>query len=300
MLITVIITAYNRREFILYAVNSVLNQTLKDNYELIVIKNYHDKIIDSFLEENKIKHIYSEEKTLGGKLSEAIKSSSGEIIAFLEDDDAFMKCKLEYLFSLFKKHKNLIYYHNCYIPVNEKRSITVYDKHSPDFNMSCITISKEIINIGKIPRVNDLLDTFMYLSALESGKLIMVNRKKLTYYMVHQSASNIFATNLMSFTQARIKYLNNLILTLNQFNNFFKGRRSKNYLKSQIGYYELHRFIYTKQYIPKNLINFLIYSKIGFMNRIKYTFIYMLLRLFRNKYRNYIENRIYKKWIRKI
>jgi len=38
--ISVIITAHNRRELLLEAVNSALNQTLpKDEYEIIVVKN---------------------------------------------------------------------------------------------------------------------------------------------------------------------------------------------------------------------------------------------------------------------
>ena len=41
--ISVIITAHNRKEFLLEAVNSALNQTLpKDEYEIIVVKNFQD------------------------------------------------------------------------------------------------------------------------------------------------------------------------------------------------------------------------------------------------------------------
>ena len=38
--ISVIVTAYNRKQFILEALNSIVNQTLsKDKYEVIVTKN---------------------------------------------------------------------------------------------------------------------------------------------------------------------------------------------------------------------------------------------------------------------
>jgi glycosyltransferase involved in cell wall biosynthesis len=40
-LITVILTAYNRRRYLEEAINSTLNQTLsKEFYEVIVIKNF--------------------------------------------------------------------------------------------------------------------------------------------------------------------------------------------------------------------------------------------------------------------
>jgi glycosyltransferase involved in cell wall biosynthesis len=46
-LISVIIVAYNRREFIRETVKSVANQTLpKDEYELIVVKNFEDAYVD--------------------------------------------------------------------------------------------------------------------------------------------------------------------------------------------------------------------------------------------------------------
>jgi len=47
MQISVIISAYNRRDFLLKTVNSVANQTLDKNlYEVIVVKNFEDKSID--------------------------------------------------------------------------------------------------------------------------------------------------------------------------------------------------------------------------------------------------------------
>jgi len=49
--ISVIITAYDRKKYLLGAVQSALNQTLpKDLYEVIVIKNFRDETIDRQLE----------------------------------------------------------------------------------------------------------------------------------------------------------------------------------------------------------------------------------------------------------
>jgi len=65
--ISVIITAHNRRRFLLEAVNSALNQTLpKDEYEIIVVKNFEDERIDKFLEEHYVKNIVTKEEPLNG------------------------------------------------------------------------------------------------------------------------------------------------------------------------------------------------------------------------------------------
>jgi glycosyltransferase involved in cell wall biosynthesis len=296
VIITVIITAYDRKEFIIRAIKSVLNQSISNNgYELIVVKNYNDKIIDGYIEKNGIKNIYSKDKSLGGKLAEAIKVSTGEIITFLEDDDAFALGKLEYVHSLFTNNKNLVYYHNSYTPVNGKYSITEYANSLPDFNMSCIAIKKEIINVDEIFGITDSIDTFMYLSAVESGKFLIINRKKLTFYMVHSSASNIFLRDFKDFNAARITYINNVIKTLDIFLNFFKSSKAKKYLDSQITYYRLLKFVYDKESIPENIINFLISSKNGLRKKTKCVFLYILLRLSGQRYRTYIQHRIYKR-----
>jgi glycosyltransferase involved in cell wall biosynthesis len=50
MLISVIISAYNRKEFLKNAIRSVYNQLLdKGLYEVVVVKNFEDKDIDDYI-----------------------------------------------------------------------------------------------------------------------------------------------------------------------------------------------------------------------------------------------------------
>ena len=97
--ISVIITAYNIKEFLLNAIKSVLKQTLeKKYYEIIVIKNFLDKDIDDLIDEKKIKHILME-GTLGEFLYKGISEANGEIISFLDDDDLFLETVMLYILS---------------------------------------------------------------------------------------------------------------------------------------------------------------------------------------------------------
>jgi glycosyltransferase involved in cell wall biosynthesis len=67
--ISVIITAHNRRGFLLEVVNSALNQTLpEDEYEIIVVKNFEDERIDKFLEEHSVRNIIVKEDPLSAKI----------------------------------------------------------------------------------------------------------------------------------------------------------------------------------------------------------------------------------------
>ncbi|MHB1440524.1 MAG: glycosyltransferase family 2 protein [Cuniculiplasma sp.] len=188
--ITVLIIAYNRREFIKRAIGSVLSQTLdREEYEVIVIKNYRDELIDKYMDENNIKNIYSEKETLGGKLADGSLSSKGEVICFLEDDDIFFSNKLEEVFKKFKEDEDLVYLHNRCKIVDDKNNFIKLGGDSIDFNLSSISIRKSTIYFDLVNKLTIGLDSFIFFNALDSGKLISETEKLLTVYMFHQSSS---------------------------------------------------------------------------------------------------------------
>ncbi|ADB86783.1 glycosyltransferase family 2 protein [Saccharolobus islandicus] len=83
--ISVIIAAHNRREFLLDAVNSALNQTLpKDEYEIIVVKNFSE--YDDILKNLDVKTVFSNEENQGADIVNALSYAEGEFICFLDDD----------------------------------------------------------------------------------------------------------------------------------------------------------------------------------------------------------------------
>lgn len=109
--ISVIITAYNRRDYLLRALNSVLNQTLdRDLFEIIVIKNYKDNEIDQQIIKSGSKLIFSDDKALGAKFIKGFLESSGDVVCILEDDDLFYRHKLEEVLYEFERDQKLIFY----------------------------------------------------------------------------------------------------------------------------------------------------------------------------------------------
>ncbi len=128
--ISVVITVYNRREFLLNAIESAVNQTLdKKFYEIIVIKNFRDNTIDNYIVKNNVIGVISHNKSFGEKFVEALNIASGDVISFLDDDDLFANNKLEVVYNKFKDHSNLCYYHNDHIQVNEKYEILDTDRN---------------------------------------------------------------------------------------------------------------------------------------------------------------------------
>ena len=106
-LVSVIIPCYNGEKFIGEAIESVLNQTYK-NWELIIVNDgsidNSKKIIDNYLSDKRIKYIKSKNnKGIPVTRNIGIKSSKGKYIAFLDQDDIWMKKKIEKQLNLFSK-----------------------------------------------------------------------------------------------------------------------------------------------------------------------------------------------------
>ena len=207
--ISVIITAYNRKEFLKEAIKSVMNQTLdRELYEIIIIKNFLTPF-DKVWEENGIKILFLERGNVGTFLKLGIKTAKGKIIAFLDDDDIFFTNKLSTLYNFFKIHKEVIYYHNNSVVINENKLqtdkimipickdylITDYQKKSTlydfilnkhYFNISSIAVRKNILLRYKEYFSNvTSTDDFMAFVSVASKGILVCSPKALTYYRIH-------------------------------------------------------------------------------------------------------------------
>ena len=97
--ISVILSAYNEEKFIRKAIESVINQTLKD-IEIIII---NDGSTDSTLsiingyanEDSRIVVVDQENIGLGAARNKGMKMANGEYITFLDGDDWFRKDAFE-------------------------------------------------------------------------------------------------------------------------------------------------------------------------------------------------------------
>ena len=282
--ISVIITAYNRKEFLLNAIKSVLNQTLdKKYYEIIVIKNFIDKNIDDFINENNIVGIISDKESLGGKLVEAINIARGTVISFLEDDDLFSNDKLEIVFNKFNDNDNLCYYHNDHIAMNEKyQKLDSNIGKSIIFNLSSISVKKSILNLNNLKRINFNTDHFMYLLALESDNVIMNSKKKLTYYMFHTSASHIDTNDINLFIKYRNVNLEQDTKSFIMFSEMFISRKAKSYIKQKLTNIEIDGYILGENKKPKSPLNLFGQSDRPISINLKIYLAYLLVRAHHN------------------
>ena len=281
--ISVIITAYNRKEFLLNAINSAVNQTLdKKYYEIIVVKNFTENTIDRFIDEHHIKNIQMD-GAVGEFLYAGVSASSGEIISFLDDDDLFSNDKLEVVYNKFKANINLCYYHNSHISVNEKyQKLDSKLGKSITFNLSSISLRKSILKLNNLEKISSNTDHFMYLSALESGKNIISGKDNLTYYMFHNSVSHIDTIDINEFIQNRNPDLEEDVKPFIMFGEMFVSVKAKNYIKQKITNIEIDDYILGVNKKPRNAINILKKCDRAFSARLEIYFAYLLVRFHYN------------------
>ncbi len=111
--ISVIVTAYNRRKYLPFALRSLEAQTLpKDRFEVIVVKNFEDKESDDIISRNGWKDVYNDDSYHGRKILAGLEESRGEVITFLEDDDMYVSNRLEEVYKAFTSYDRLVYFHN--------------------------------------------------------------------------------------------------------------------------------------------------------------------------------------------
>ena len=96
--VSVIITTYNRADLLPRAVNSVLSQTYAD-FELIIVDDCSSDNIQSVVadfSDPRVRSIRHERnRGLSAARNTGLERARGEYIAFLDDDDEYLPCKLE-------------------------------------------------------------------------------------------------------------------------------------------------------------------------------------------------------------
>lgn len=161
-IVSVIIPTYNRKNFIIQAIESVINQTYK-NLEIIVIDDGSSdntkETLKDYILNNKIKYFYKENSGVSNTRNYGIEKSTGSFLAFLDSDDFWKHDKIEKQINLFKSNDKLGLVHTCYTTLLDNQEITkhpdnpnyyqgkVFEKMI-QFNMvatSTVVIKKECI-----------------------------------------------------------------------------------------------------------------------------------------------------------
>lgn len=120
ILVSVIIPTYNRKDIVLEAIKSVLNQTVK-NFEVIVVDDGSTDGTKEYLESLNlpIKIISKKNGGVASARNEGIKFAQRKYVAFLDSDDSWLPDKLSVQVAYLEVHPEIpLVYTDEYIEVN--------------------------------------------------------------------------------------------------------------------------------------------------------------------------------------
>jgi len=122
--ISVIVTAYNRRRYLPFALRSLEAQTLpRDKFEVIVVKNFEDKESDDIISRNGWKDVYDDGTCHGRMVLTGLEEAKGEVITFLDDDDMYVNNRLEEVYKAFTSFKRLVYFQNSQAIIDDNGNV---------------------------------------------------------------------------------------------------------------------------------------------------------------------------------
>jgi len=274
---SLIVNCFNRRDYVIDALKSACEQTLpRSEYEIILIKNFHDEKIDNFTEHNSINNIYTDKITTGSWFEIAANNCKGDFVSFLDDDDLFRPDKLSIIKSIIQFDSRIAYIHNKSTRTDSNLKLTEFDrnkivnitpydrssfrlalKNKYYFNLSSITIRSDLLKdlISFIRNTNHGTDFVIFSAAYISRRKMVQYEDDLTYYRVHlNSHGNYKAKSIEDFENLKrpilFSFINNWQL-ISEFGDV-----------GALGEYAKLRLLTTKIWL--NLISPNLVYKIGF------------------------------------
>lgn len=266
-LVSVIIPAYNRRDVIGRAIQSVLNQSLQD-FEIIIIDDNSLDDTENFingLSDSRIKY-FKHTKNLGPAAARntGLKIAKGEFFAFLDSDDEWMPNKLESQVAVFKNvnpNLGLVYVKSViykkgkllpHLPYNwlPRNEGFIYDDllRLNFIDTPATMIKREVIDsIGMFDENLKCLEDYdLFLRISQKFEIAFVNEPLL---ITHYSANGVNEQNLKNHADTLCK------ITVKNFGDYLKREKilSNRFLIIGDLYYQANDFRNSIKYFRRSL-----------------------------------------------
>ena len=226
--VSVIVNCYNGEEYLDNCISSIINQKYK-NLEIIFFDNFSSddskKIIDQY-KDSRIKYFYSDTKLpLYQARNEAIKKSSGSLIAFLDVDDWWDKNYLLSKKKFFNDSSFDYFYTNVLIYYEKENRYSKYNK----FDLPNGKIFKYLAN-----------NYFIIISGLIIKKKIL---KKENYFNKKYNIIGDYDLVMRISKYAKAKSFNKPLIFYRVHNNNFSKLNNKMYYSEYKDWYNRQKKI---------------------------------------------------------
>jgi len=258
---SIIIYAYDRKEYITRAVRSAVRQDFdRSNFEIVVVKGFTDPEIDAEFQAIGVKNVFLAEKSLGKKVAKGIRESNGEFFCLLDDDDEFEPNKLSTLRKIISNVPDVDFIHNSLIKMNEEGKITGTDspentkkvisycpssdkasriskiiRHRGDWYLSAMTLRKSVTDsmIDALDETDQSIDKFIFFSALNYARRMLIIPDKLTRYRMHRSTTT-YNGGISDFIARRTLFFKNTVRVFSNIAGKSKGLPGEKFAECQL------------------------------------------------------------------
>jgi glycosyltransferase involved in cell wall biosynthesis len=228
--VTAILQCYLRTKFIDQALSSIVEQESNHGFELVIVQTRPDFEIPRQTE-RKAKEIGIEVRLVtipkgpsGLGLAAGLKASTGDVVAFIDDDDLWEQGKIRRVESIFEEDQKATFLHNGQTFVDSaNRSLAWWKLHrlvrhpaslipegrgvvaesrrfdlvrsllpfEPDFNGSSMALRRDVLTdkLDALSRLDGADDSFFFYSALAKIGNLHVTSDRLTRYRVHRESA---------------------------------------------------------------------------------------------------------------
>jgi glycosyltransferase involved in cell wall biosynthesis len=202
--ISVIISVFNRKDKILKAINSVLNQSFK-SYEIIIIDDGStdgvEKILFPFIKKyDFIKYLRHNNRNTVFSLNSGIQLAEGKYITFLDSDDEYEKNHLELRAKYFLKNPNVDLIHTSCKFIGKEKDLYVPDARNPQklIHLSKCIIGATFFGLKKVFGFKGFKDCYGYDYEfyLRVSNKFNVNKLDLPTYIYHRDSKDSVLTKM--------------------------------------------------------------------------------------------------------
>lgn len=272
-LVSVIIPTYNYNNYILEAIQSVLNQTYpQDKIEIIIVDDGSTdntfEVLKDLIDKKSIQYHYQENKGKANATFNAIKKCTGKYVFNLDADDYFLQDKITQYVKVFEENENLVhvgapakilfeetqFIKNEILPKDILGKVMdgnwllkrFYNDNMLFGGGTTYAARASVLKTIDIPTAVDMyIDEFLILAVLPFGKSFYFEQP-LSVWRIHRS-------NFSISTEVKQNQINNRQRLLKSSTAVLNYLKSHNYDKSLVKIYQIQDI--TRYMLYKELLN---------------------------------------------
>lgn len=273
-LISVVVVAHQRRDFVPAALSSVAIQEIPhERIDIVVVTDFTDQHLETLCRRIGARLVVRT-GSVGFQLAEGVRQSKGEIVCFLDDDDLFRSDKLNIVDQVFSERPEIGYFHNGRVVFSKPtptREALVSKSPEERFsrvvrndvktlskilsgrgwltasNLSCVSVRRSLVirYLSRLEQIEAATDGFFLFLAIASQTVIAVSDVPVTFYRYHQSFSHQSTADYDQFVLSNADHADAYCKTLSGISSMLTERDTLSLLVTERDYWTIRRAVYS-------------------------------------------------------